>query len=130
MNKRHNDIDASGVKEIFSVLKETGIRVVVHVIFGFPTETVREAKETLKFLVESRDLYHGCMVQPFSLEDGTSLFDNPETFKITRINTEDKNSGQRLGYSYEISQGVTQREAERFTYEEAISALKKMGISV
>ena len=130
MNKYHRNISEPEIKDILANLKGAGIRIGVYIIFGFPTETLDEARQTLNFLIENRDLYNRCMVQPFCLEDETPIFNNPEEFGIGRIYKKDKNYGERLGYRYEVLRGMTQEEAERFTYEEAIRALKKANVSV
>lgn len=130
MNKCHKDIGKLEVKEVLANLKNVDVRIGVYIIFGFPTETLDEARQTLDFLLENRHLYDRCMVQPFCLEDNTPMFDNPERFGIVKIHKEDKNSGRRLGCRYEVAKGMTQEEAKRFTYEEAIKALKKANVSI
>ena len=57
-------------------------------------------------------------MQPFSLEENTVVFNNPEKFGITKIHEEDKNSGQRLGYRYEVANGMSQEEVRKFVDEE------------
>jgi radical SAM superfamily enzyme YgiQ (UPF0313 family) len=130
MNKCHSNLTREEITSVMSSLKKSGIKVGVHIIFGFPTETVDEARETLGFLVDKRDLYDMCMFQPFCLEDGTPVFNDRERFGITEVHLEDKDSGERLGYRYEVASGMGQKEALDFTYGEALSALKKAGISV
>jgi len=129
MNKYHKNITDIEAKGILAGLKAAGIHVSIHIIFGFPTETVNEARKTLSFLIKNKNLYDSCMFQPFCLEDNTPIFNNPEKFGITKIYKNDKNSGKRLGYRYEIENGMSQKEAMEFTYKEVPTAFKKADIS-
>ena len=130
MNKCHKNLNESEIEEILVNLKDAGIKVGIHIIFGFPTETVDEARQTLNFLVKNRTLYDTCMYQPFCLEDNTPVFNHPERFAITKIYKENKDSGERLGYRYEVSKGMNQEESKRFTYEEAARDFKAGGVNV
>lgn len=119
MHKFHQNLSEADIKNIFTTLKSEGIRVVLNIIFGFPTETLAEARQTLDFLIENMELFDFVRMQPFCLEDQTSLSQEPERFGITKIHREDKNVGRRLGFAYEVREGMGQKEAIRFTYEEA-----------
>jgi len=130
MNKCHKNLNESEIEEILVSLKDAGIKVGIHIIFGFPTETVDEARQTLNFLVKNRILYDTCMYQPFCLEDNTPVFNHPEKFAISKIYKENKDSGERLGYRYEVSKGMNQEESKRFTYEEAARDFKAGGVNV
>ncbi|MBL7068280.1 MAG: radical SAM protein [Candidatus Omnitrophica bacterium] len=129
MNKCHKNLSESEIKVILANLKGAGIDVGLHIIFGFPTETVDEARKTVNFLIENKALYDTCMFQPFCLEDDTPVFNNPEKFAITKIHMGDKDSGERLGYRYEVARGMNQEEAKKFTYGEAAYAFKKARVS-
>ncbi|MFH1752639.1 MAG: radical SAM protein [Candidatus Omnitrophota bacterium] len=124
MNKFHKDLAEGDIKNVLSGLKNAGIKTGLHIIFGFPTETRSEARQTLAFLTQHKDLYDMCMFQPFCLEDATPVFSNPERFGIKKIHREDKDSGERLGYRYEVTEGMDQKEALEFTYGEALEAFR------
>jgi radical SAM superfamily enzyme YgiQ (UPF0313 family) len=125
MNKRHQYMAKEAIEGILSTLKEAGIDVGLHIIFGFPTETLDEVRQTVDFLVDNRDMYADCWAQPFCLEEDTPVFKNPERFGITKIYRENKVSGERLGYRYEVTGGMSQEAARSFTYGEAKRALKR-----
>ncbi len=129
MNKCHKDLTQADIKHILTSLKDAAINIGLHIIFGFPGETLEEARQTLKFLVENRSLYDTCMFQPFCLEDNTHVFNNYKRFGITNINRSDKTSGERLGYRYDVSSGMSQAEAADFTYREALKIFKSMDVS-
>jgi radical SAM superfamily enzyme YgiQ (UPF0313 family) len=129
MNKYHQNISEPEIIKVMSTLTGEGIKVGLHIIFGFPTETLSEARYTLDFLLRHRNLYDVCWVQPFCLEDGIPIFQHPEEFGISKIYLNDKNSGERLGYRYDVSEGMTQEEAKEFTYKTALPALRKAGVA-
>ena len=127
MNKYHQDMNTEEIKDVISSLTSAGIKVGLHIIFGFPTETAEEARRTLNFLLDNKNIYDVCWVQPFCLEEGTPVFNSPEKFGITEICGENKDAGERLGYRYKVSEGMSQDEAAEFTYREAIPELRKAG---
>ncbi|MBU2573249.1 MAG: radical SAM protein [Elusimicrobia bacterium] len=118
MNKYHKDMSEIELQQILNNLHEAGISIVLHVIFGFPTEMLGEAQQTLNFLIKNKDICTPS-IQPFSLEENVSVYNNPWGFGITAIHKEDKDSGIRWGYRYEVATGMSQEEAKKFT-EEAI----------
>lgn len=126
MNKCQKDINEENIKRILATLKTAGIIIWLNIIFGFPTETLAEARQTLDFLVKNMTLYDRLTMQPFSLEEGTYVFKHPEEFSITKIYKEDKNCGQRLGYRFESLEGMSQGTAKLFTHGEAALILQRV----
>lgn len=124
MNKYHQNMEPEEISKILAVIKSEGIAIAVCVFFGFPTETLDEAKTTLDFVLHNINLFHGVRMQTFCLEDLTLVFQEPEKFNIKKIYTEDKNIGRRLGYCFETTEGMTQEEAVRFT-NEAVTVLRQ-----
>jgi hypothetical protein len=94
-------------------------------MFGFPSETPAEARHTLDFLLENSALYDYCAAQPFCLEDDTVMVEEPDKFAIETIHREDKSAGWRLGYNYDVKEGMSQKEAREFTYGEALKRLNE-----
>jgi len=115
MNKYHQNLDEEELVRLLKTIKEAGIMIAVSVFFGFPTETVREAGATVDFLLHHIGLFDVIRLQPFCLEDGTMLTQEPQRFGIAKIHLEDKNAGRRLGYRFETQEGMSQAEAARFT---------------
>ena len=63
-------------------------------------------------------MYQTVTVHSFSLERGTKIFNSPEKYGITQIDYTDlydSLQNDRLGYSYEVASGMTQRKAKEFT---------------
>jgi len=114
------------VKSTIMLLNDTSIKINACIIFGFPTETLEEASETLAFLKKNQKLFSSIGVQPFSLEKDTSVFNNPQEFGITKIYHDDKYGsgvGYRLGYRFDVHRGMSQKESRVFT-ENAIDELR------
>ncbi len=114
MNKYHQNLGEAELLRILRTVKEAGIMVAVSVFFGFPTETVKEAGATVDFLERHIGLFDVIKVQPFCLEDGTMITQEPQRFGIEKIHLEDKNVGRRLGYRFDAKEGMPQAEAARF----------------
>ena len=116
-NQRVLDLMKKGVRveEIGRIVEEcheAGIETRLMCMVGFPTETRREALETMRFLMEYRSKYTSFAVQPFNLEGGTEIDCHPERFGITKVNREDRVShGLRYGYRYETRSGMGMEEA-------------------
>ncbi len=115
MNKYHQNLAQEELVRILRTLKEAGIMVAVSVFFGFPTETIEEAGATVDFLERHIRFFDVFRVQPFCLEDGTLIMQEPQRFGIEKIHLDDKNVGRRLGYRFDTKEGMTQAEAARFT---------------
>jgi len=95
------------------VLKDAhsiGIKNVAYVMFGFPTETKEEAKETIQFLQDADvDLVS---LSVFGLQEGALIFRNKEKYKITKVHKEKRTFlGPKI--TYEVSEGMTQKEAAK-----------------
>ena len=116
-NQRILDLMNKGVRaeEIGRIVErchEAGIETRLMCMVGFPTETRREALETMRFLIEYRGKYTSFAVQPFNLEGGTEIDCHPERFGITKVHRGDRvHHGLRYGYRYETRSGMGMKEA-------------------
>jgi anaerobic magnesium-protoporphyrin IX monomethyl ester cyclase len=121
-NQRVLDLMEKGVRveEIGRIVEEchgAGIEARLMCMVGFPTETRREALETMRFLMEYRGKYTSFAVQPFNLEGGTEIDCHPERFGITKVDRRDRVShGLRYGYRYETRSGMGMEEASRMSH--------------
>lgn len=62
-----------------------GIRNHLFMIIGFPTEGLDELGDSVKFIIDNREVIDQVQAGPFVLEKGTPLYNNPEKYGITRI---------------------------------------------
>lgn len=75
-------------KDISEVLKSShkvGIKNIVYMMIGFPTETHEEFLETIDFLKENSDSIDLISLSIFGLQQGTKIYENPSKFGIIDI---------------------------------------------
>lgn len=107
------------VEDMSRVLRDSahsGIKNHVFLIIGFPSETKEELKETMDFLYEIRNSIHSIHKGQFSLYKDSPVYENPEKFYITKMDTPDysKNSTQ-CAIAYEVSQGIKHSELKLYS---------------
>lgn len=73
--------------------------------FGFPTETLLEAEDTIKFVIDNSDKISGIGMGCFTLVPGSYVFSNPNDFGITDIYSD--------GY-YKNNEGMNYDEIRNF----------------
>ncbi len=111
MQKPHTPDHAHQILMLFN---NTSIKVHLFVIFGFPTENLDEALQTLDYLKNNNQLYDFVEVQQFCLEEHTDIYNHPDRYDITKIYDQDKNCGVRLGYRYDVSSGMNIAQSRAF----------------
>jgi hypothetical protein len=84
------------------------------IIFGFPTETVEEAKETIRFIEKHQDIIHSSIFFRFVLLEHSYIVENPEEFALQSV-TEDSNifSSNR---EFTTSEGMEKRALSEFLH--------------
>jgi hypothetical protein len=114
-NQRILDLMDKGTKlpEVSRVLRDAraaGIYNHVFVICGFPTETVHDFADTIRFLQDHKDHIYAVHRGTFTLEREAPIFDMPERFGITKVwlKKEDDFGGR---WGYECSTGMSAEEA-------------------
>lgn len=109
MNKGTNKQD---VEFVLTNSHQVGIKNIVYIIFGFPTETKAEFLETIEFL-KINDLNIDLISTAiFGLQRDTVIFRNPEKFGITKIK-EITRTILEPKISYETSSGLTPTEVKK-----------------
>jgi hypothetical protein len=102
------------VETMSSALKamhKSGIFSILMYFTGFPSETRREAMETVQFIERHRE-YVGAYAQgSFSLLEGSPVHVNPEKYGVTSIIPPQANLS--TDYSYTVTGGLTQDAASR-----------------
>lgn len=79
--------------------------------FGFPGETREEARSSIQFLEDNRELVHSIGFGTFDLSRHTPVAKNPEKFGVTAyVNPE---WDLALDYYYTVREGLSVEEAER-----------------
>lgn len=76
------------VPDIESVLINSdtaGIWNMVFMIMHYPTQTVKEIENDIKFLQKNAQVIHTVTSSPFKLQVGSKMYENPEKFGITHV---------------------------------------------
>ncbi|MBT3304208.1 radical SAM protein [Candidatus Woesearchaeota archaeon] len=103
----------TNVKDIQTVLKnshDAGIKNVVYMIAGFPSETKEEFLESIK-LIETNPI-DLVSFSVFGLQKNTEIFSNPNKFQIKSI-TEHPRTVLEPNLTYEVKSGLTQKQAAK-----------------
>ncbi|MBT4935851.1 radical SAM protein [Candidatus Woesearchaeota archaeon] len=116
-------------KYVETVLKNShnvGIKNVVYIMFGFPTETENEFIETIDFLEKNKMNIDLISTSIFGLQKGTYIYTNPEEFGITKI-IEEERTVLDPRIRYETSIGLSQKEVRSFVkkYKHTIDTINK-----
>lgn len=130
-NQRVLDIMKKGtkvevVKRILDECLKVGISFHLYLIIGFPTETEKEALETLNFVLtkEYLDLPgFSCLPSLFGMEKDSPITQNPMEYGLRSIMAP-RGEDLGLGYFYEVEQGMSSEEAERM-YHHVVSQLSE-----
>jgi len=115
-----------GISKVLYDSHSVGIKNVAYMIFGFPTETYDEFKQTINFLTKEKENIDLVSTSIFGLQEGSLVFKNPSKYCVTKINKEQRTL---LGpiITYEVSSGLSQEEAKRLQsrHQKSINKLNK-----
>jgi len=78
-------IDIDKRLEILKNSSDSGLWNFAFIFFGFPTETVDDARKTIKMVCENNDVIHSYGRSVFTMGKHTKLKDEPEKYGITAI---------------------------------------------
>jgi radical SAM superfamily enzyme YgiQ (UPF0313 family) len=119
---------AQDIAAILNSANETGVWNLLFLIFGFPTETKTEWQSTLDFLESNRESVHAVSRSRFILLEGSGVFLDHRSYGITRIIDRPQRDPVSIAYDYEVSEGLTQEEAESM-FRESSARLSSLGRS-
>lgn len=111
MNKGINLREA---KTVLRNMKEAGIRPVLSCIIGFPTETKKEAWDSVLFLKENRELYQQAFIVHYGLI--SDMYENTDDYGIVSVDLDnpvryDDAGFLALGYAYKTDRGMSTQQA-------------------
>lgn len=101
---------------------EAGISVTFYAMVGFPSETREEARATLDFLIEHKDVVREVSLQTFHVDEVAQTYREPERFGIEIL--DDADADLQLYHEYRASQGMTSLEAAEM-FDEMMAAFRE-----
>ncbi|MCX9085268.1 MAG: PqqD family peptide modification chaperone [Candidatus Methanoperedens sp.] len=102
-------IQKENVIKICKHCKDAGIWAHLFLIFGFPTETHKEARETMDFILANNDSIRSMSFGSFQLTRHSKVFEDPSSFHISKI-SKDNEIDLSLWYDCEVSEGLSKKE--------------------
>lgn len=104
-------IEKENVLKICKHCTDAGIWTHLFLIFGFPTETMNEAKETMDFILQNKKIIRSVAFGSFQLTKHSKVHENPALFHVDKI-IQENSLDFSLWYEYEVSQGMTKKEID------------------
>ena len=127
-NQRVLDLMCKGtnITDISKVLKEShesGIKNLVFIIIGFPTETKEELFDSIKFVENNSKYIDLISTSRFGLQRGSKVFMYPEKYGITEIKENSRTilEGQ---ITYKVKSGMTPEDVKKFHHRYLRSFVK------
>ncbi len=109
-------INKGNVLKICKYCNDAGIWTHLFLIFGFPTETREEAKDTMDFILQNKKIIHSMSFGSFQLTKHSRVYENPASFDVKKIVQNDR-IDLSLWYDYEVSQGMSKKETDETIQE-------------
>jgi anaerobic magnesium-protoporphyrin IX monomethyl ester cyclase len=109
MNK---GITTKRASDVLKNCAEAGILINLFVMFGFPTETRKEAQETMEFVLKHKDAVSSISDSVFELDYQSLVYCDPERYGVTHI-YHPVNSELALAFDYDVAEGMNQEEVQK-----------------
>ncbi|MBT7281734.1 radical SAM protein [archaeon] len=115
------------IEEVLKNSKEMGIKNVVYMIFGFPSESEEEFLESVIFLERNSNNIDLVSPATFGLQEGSDVYNNPKSYGINKIKKMERTILDPK-ISYELNSGLSQIEAEKLKrkYKNRINSVNKV----
>ena len=95
---------------------DAGIWTHLFLIFGFPTETYEEARETMDFILQNNKIINSMSFGSFQLTKHSKVYEAIEAFDVKPI-AHDDNNDISLWYEHETGSGMSKYETENVIQE-------------
>ncbi|MFZ2411886.1 MAG: radical SAM protein [Candidatus Methanoperedens sp.] len=95
---------------------DAGIWTHLFLIFGFPTETRDEARETMDFILRNKKTIRSMSFGSFQLTRHSKVYEKPESFGVNKINQNDA-IDLSLWYEHEVAHGMSKKETDELIQE-------------
>jgi anaerobic magnesium-protoporphyrin IX monomethyl ester cyclase len=107
-------ININNVKDVLSNSNSAGLINIISVFFGFPTETLDEAKETIKFVLDNINNINFIGSNNFMLFRNTKVYLNPEKYEIKEIFHTSRDLA--VCYKHKTDSGMIEKEVINVYY--------------
>ncbi|GFO97568.1 hypothetical protein ig2599ANME_1772 [groundwater metagenome] len=109
-------IKKENVLNICKYTTDAGIWTHLFLIFGFPTETREEARETKDFIMQNANMINSMSFGSFQLTRHSKVYENPAMFGVSDIK-ENKDFDISLWYEHEVARGMSKLETDEVIRE-------------
>ncbi|KCZ72676.1 Fe-S oxidoreductase [Candidatus Methanoperedens nitroreducens] len=109
-------IKKDNVLNICRYCADAGIWTHLFLIFGFPTETRHEARETVDFILHNNKIIRSMSFGSFQLTKHSKVYENPPLFDVKTI-IRNENIDLSLWYDYETTRGMSKKETDELIQE-------------
>ncbi|VVB85902.1 Radical SAM superfamily protein [uncultured archaeon] len=119
-------IRKENVTKICKYCSEAGIWTHLFLIFGFPTETPDEAKETMNFVLANSKNVRSMSFGSFQLTKHSKVYENPEKFGVAIIK-KNEDLDLSLWYECEAQRGMSKKDTDNVikTFDTLLSQMYK-----
>ncbi len=104
-------IKKENVLNICKYCADAGIWTHLFLIFGFPTETREEARETMDFILRNIEIVRSMSFGSFQLTKHSKVYENPRAFDVNTIIKNDS-LDLSLWYEYNADSGMSKKETD------------------
>lgn len=104
-------IKKENVLKICKYCNDSGIWAHLFLIFGFPTETHEEARETMEFILQNNDIIRSMSFGSFQLTKHSKVYENPSMFNVSKI-YKDEEIDFSLWYDCDVTEGLSKKDAD------------------
>jgi len=102
------------IENVLNICKhctDSGIWTHLFLIFGFPTETHSEVRETMDFIVGNNKIIRSMSFGSFQLTKHSKVYENPNLYDVNKIIKNDTLDFS-LWYDYNIGTGMSKKETD------------------
>jgi len=124
INKGTNLTD---IENVLKEAKKVGIKNILYVMFGFPSETEKEFLQTINFLEKNSDNIDLISTSIFGLQPGSKVFINPEKFGVKNIKFEKRTYlSDKVSYQTITNNSIQQTKILKKKYSTKINKINKI----
>ncbi len=122
LDRMNKGIRVQTAREILQASSAAGIVNHAGILIGFPTETVQEALETVRFVLDHHEQIQSIGLSLFNLDSDSQVMLDPDRYGVQPVHHPDED----LASAYDYVAGGVSREEKRCLYNEITQILEKV----